>query len=160
MTFPALMYKKKPYQQEWADIKSLFTLAKEIKYLTQKDSLIFTDISKDFTLYSKQKAFVNDQRLLNYNDPWVNYLTSSDRQFYFLSGYLLRFEDKNKYDRRNMVKFNNKVIYDLIDKELLKSRFKNENFYILIKSENIEKIDNSNKQLIYEDNKYSFFKLI
>ena len=26
MTFPALMYKKKPYQQEWADIKSLFTL--------------------------------------------------------------------------------------------------------------------------------------
>ena len=126
--------------------KSLIFLNKKIKEIVPENSIIFTDIAiKNYT-----KDLNNYQKLIEYSrDPGINYLTQSKRQFYLLSSNF--FYDKPKFIEKfyKMLKHNQDVIYkDEDPKEIINNNNFN-NYFILTKKENLNKISRLKKYKYY-----------
>ena len=126
--------------------KSLIFLNKKIKEIVPENSIIFTDIAiKNYT-----KDLNNYQKLIEYSrDPGINYLTQSKRQFYLLSSNF--FYDKPKFIEKfyKMLKHNQDVIYkDEDPKEIINNNNFN-NYFMLTKKENLNKISRLKKYKYY-----------
>ena len=136
--------------------KSLVFLNNKIKEIVPENSIIFTDIA--FKNYSKDLN--NYQKLIEYRrDPGINYLTQSKRQFYLLSSSF--FYDKPKYIEKfnEMVKRNLNIIYEDQDpKEIIKSNYIN-NYFILTKKENLNKILRIKKNINIIDDSYALIEI-
>lgn len=112
-----------------------------IKKLTPKDSLIFSDLN-----ISESK----------FNSPWGLFSSISERQFYFSSFYsdfLLKFENKK---RREMYINNNKIINYNESPEKIIGGKKFSSYYILTSQ---EKINNKSAILIYKNKSFKLYKI-
>ena len=136
--------------------KSLVFLNNKIKEIVPENSIIFTDIA--VKNYSKD---LNDyQKLIEYRrDPDINYLTQSKRQFYLLSSNF--FYDKPKHIKKFYVmeNHNKNIIYNDEDpKEIIKNNYFN-NYYILTKKKNLDKILRIKKNIYIIDNSYALIEI-
>ena len=136
--------------------KSLVFLNNKIKEIVPENSIIFTDIA----IKNYSKDLNNYQKLIEYRrDPGINYLTQSKRQFYLLSSNF--FYDKPKYIEQfnEMVKHNRNIIYkDKILREIITNNYFN-NYFILTKIENLNKISRFKKKINIINNSFALIDI-
>ena len=120
------------------------------------NSIIFTDLAKG----PKINYFDNEIYKFNSRYPNINYLTISGRQFYILSsyfGYNQEIYYVNKFLK--MYDNNSKVIYgNKNPKDFIKDKNYN-NFYILIKKNDLNKVKKNFKDIKNIENKYFLIKI-